>query len=275
MSREIGRFVVTLLVNVGFLAAAAAHDLTPPAWRGQPATTYQEWRFDTSANPAAPEACANPYGAPVANITVGRYGSGWLSQIPGLGSQRGYWDLGGTNGRILIDLPNCSESASHTDVWVQVTYFQDITKAPLVNVPAGQMLGSQTLTVEHVSTGGDWLLAQSIWRIAASPSSVQVDITTDVSWGAVIDQIVVDTICLPVPACDSPPQDADADGDVDLADFGIFQACFNGPNRPWRGSAPQRNCACFDQDMDNDVDLTDFGAFQARFNGPNRSPKQP
>ncbi len=26
--------------------------------------------------------------------------------------------------------------------------------------------------------------------------------------------------------------DFDGDGDVDLADFGIFQACFNGPNRP-------------------------------------------
>ncbi|MGB9625503.1 MAG: hypothetical protein ACPMAQ_11630, partial [Phycisphaerae bacterium] len=88
--------------------------------------------------------------------------------------------------------------------------------------------------------------------------------------GAVVDQIVVDTICLPVPACNSPPQDADGDGDVDLVDFGVFQACFNGPNRPWRGSAPQRSCACFDQDMDNDVDLTDFGVVQAYFNGPNR-----
>jgi hypothetical protein len=28
------------------------------------------------------------------------------------------------------------------------------------------------------------------------------------------------------------PGDFDADGDVDLEDFAIFQACFNGPNRP-------------------------------------------
>ena len=32
------------------------------------------------------------------------------------------------------------------------------------------------------------------------------------------------------PDCDGA--DLDADGDVDLTDFGVFQGCFNGPNRP-------------------------------------------
>lgn len=30
------------------------------------------------------------------------------------------------------------------------------------------------------------------------------------------------------------PGDLDADGDVDMADFALFQTCFNGPNRPPR-----------------------------------------
>jgi hypothetical protein len=30
----------------------------------------------------------------------------------------------------------------------------------------------------------------------------------------------------------STPADFDHDGDVDLSDFGVFQGCFNGPNRP-------------------------------------------
>lgn len=36
------------------------------------------------------------------------------------------------------------------------------------------------------------------------------------------------------PPTNPPPRrsDFDADGDCDLADFGIFQVCFNGPNRP-------------------------------------------
>jgi hypothetical protein len=64
------------------------------------------------------------------------------------------------------------------------------------------------------------------------------------------------------------PMDFNHDGDVDLGDFGQFQVCFNGPNRP-----PGDNCMVDgDVDGDGDVDLNDFGAFQACFNGPNRPP---
>jgi RHS repeat-associated protein len=65
--------------------------------------------------------------------------------------------------------------------------------------------------------------------------------------------------------------DADLDGDVDLVDFGAFEVCFNGPNRP-----PQPNCATDDDfDDDGDVDLGDFGTFEACFNGPNQPPGPP
>ncbi len=62
--------------------------------------------------------------------------------------------------------------------------------------------------------------------------------------------------------------DLDRDGDVDLADFGIFQNCFNGPNRP----PAQADCGDADLDNDEDVDVADFGIFQGCFNGPNRPP---
>jgi hypothetical protein len=67
------------------------------------------------------------------------------------------------------------------------------------------------------------------------------------------------------------PADFDDDSDVDLVDFGVFQGCFNGPNRPYA----QTNCADVDFDHDNDVDLVDFGVFQGCFNGPNRPPACP
>jgi hypothetical protein len=63
--------------------------------------------------------------------------------------------------------------------------------------------------------------------------------------------------------------DLDQDGDVDLVDFGMFQSCFNGPNRP-----ALAGCTVdADFDNDTDVDLVDFGTFQTCFNGPNRPPK--
>ncbi len=71
--------------------------------------------------------------------------------------------------------------------------------------------------------------------------------------------------------CTTPPQDADGDGDVDLSDFGMFQGCYNGPNRPWNPPPlDQQKCRCLDADNDNDVDLADFGVFQSCYNGPNR-----
>jgi hypothetical protein len=63
--------------------------------------------------------------------------------------------------------------------------------------------------------------------------------------------------------------DFNEDGDVDLADFSHFQACFNGPNRPY---SFENGCADADIDGDGDVDLVDFSSFQACFNGPNRPP---
>ncbi len=62
--------------------------------------------------------------------------------------------------------------------------------------------------------------------------------------------------------------DLDGDGDVDPADFSLFQLCFNGPNQP-----PGANCLVnADFDTDADVDLTDFTTLAACFNGPNRTP---
>ena len=60
--------------------------------------------------------------------------------------------------------------------------------------------------------------------------------------------------------------DFDRDADVDLADFSIFQNCFNGPNRPLRASCG----ADADFDGDGDTDLADFSVFQGCFSGPNR-----
>ncbi len=74
------------------------------------------------------------------------------------------------------------------------------------------------------------------------------------------------------PACGTPASDVDGDTDVDLADFGVFQSCFNGPNRPWPAAGQPGDCACLDADGDGDVDLSDFGVFQTCFNGPNRPP---
>lgn len=65
--------------------------------------------------------------------------------------------------------------------------------------------------------------------------------------------------------------DFDLDGDVDLEDFALFRACFNGPNHPI--PAPPACTVNADADRDADVDLLDFSLFRTCFNGSNRSPR--
>ncbi len=61
--------------------------------------------------------------------------------------------------------------------------------------------------------------------------------------------------------------DFDADGDVDLADFGFLQACYSGS-----GTSYATGCARADLDGDNDVDQNDFTLFKACIGGANRLP---
>jgi hypothetical protein len=58
--------------------------------------------------------------------------------------------------------------------------------------------------------------------------------------------------------------DADADTDVDLSDFLLFQACATGPAIPY-----SPGCESKDFDGDGNVDLADFGVFQRCYSGPN------
>jgi len=59
------------------------------------------------------------------------------------------------------------------------------------------------------------------------------------------------------------PADQDMDGDVDQADFGLFQGCFSGPGSIQSASDCARACL----DDDDDVDLDDFGLFQQSMTG--------
>ncbi len=115
--------------------------------------------------------------------------------------------------------------------------------------PAAGTCGGQPQTVNVVFhsaslTAGEWTGTLTVTSPDAvnSPQTVTVTLTIEVA------------------------PDFDRDGDVDLADFTLFQLCFNGPNEP-----PGAICSVdADFDNDGDADLHDFGVFTACFNGPNR-----
>ncbi|UCD29516.1 MAG: hypothetical protein JSV03_03275 [Planctomycetota bacterium] len=67
---------------------------------------------------------------------------------------------------------------------------------------------------------------------------------------------------------ESYPGDFNEDLDVDQEDFGQFQACLSGYNRPYTDG-----CEDADLDNDNDVDLDDFDIFQACMSEANQPPE--
>jgi len=58
-----------------------------------------------------------------------------------------------------------------------------------------------------------------------------------------------------------PAGDCEDDGDVDLFDYGAFEACLTGPDV----GPPGLDCRCFDVDRSGDIDLLDFAVIQANF----------
>jgi hypothetical protein len=64
------------------------------------------------------------------------------------------------------------------------------------------------------------------------------------------------------PVISSVPGDCDGDGDIDLADYLCFAACFEGPE-----TSVSPDCGDFDYDQDTDVDLFDLAEFQVLFTG--------
>ncbi len=61
------------------------------------------------------------------------------------------------------------------------------------------------------------------------------------------------SLCCPIPWADS-----DADGDVDMTDFGKWQACFTEST----GQFNEAGCKCFDRDYDRKVNAADLFKFQ-------------
>ena len=120
--------------------------------------------------------------------------------------------------------------------------------------------------------GGDVVRATLSARAASLPPGDHAA-TVTFAMGCGPEPLVTRRILLRVaaPTCGRPPQDVDADGDVDLNDFVAFQICFNGSSRPWAGGPEaDRTCGCLDDDDDQDVDLNDFVRFQVCFNGSSR-----
>ena len=188
----------TAFVAMGLLVAIVGHacadDLNPPEWRtdpaGQNATTLQVWEFGTDANPAAPDLVANEYGAPLATIQGTFPATRWKSEDQG---HFGVWKF---EESMVLEIPNSPTPNEYKELWIQVTYYSDEGLDPsILTIPDA----TEVEVIANVPLD-DWYRHGTYRvRIEPNPDSETVYITPALCT-LYVDEVVVDTICIPEPA---------------------------------------------------------------------------
>ncbi len=196
--------------------------------------------------------------------------------------------VGSYTGKVTINAPGATNSPATVTVYLQVEDAPRIV-CPAALSAAGKVGADAPATSFTVQNSGYGTMH---YTITAEPAWLSTEPVSD-ECGDEADTITVSfhtaslppgthtaAITITSPEAANSPQtiavtltqyaapDFNTDGDVDLADFNLFQVCFNGPNAPW----PPSCSVDADFDGDRDVDLADFLTFQACFNGPNRRP---
>lgn len=192
-------------------------DVAAPCWRGATNATFQQWAFSTGATEVAPERKTNAnVGLLEATVVPGPLSLGWQDQLAGWGCRQGYWDLG-IAGTINLQIPDLAGSATaYRYVRVQVTqFYQEGTyDAPVsVTMAGATQVGALVATsIEVNGFGGEWVVYQTIWKVASVTDSQSVLLTAGVA-GALVDQVAVDTLTLEPPVC---PENIVANADAGL-----------------------------------------------------------
>src|SRR5574341_28547 len=196
---------VLVLAVIGSMAgiSGSTAELDPP-WRGAPGSTYQEWRFDNNANPAAPDLKTNVASAAQAEITLGAFAAGWQQQLPGLGSATGYWDLG-SNGSIRLGALSALAPAGgeYQYISLQVVQWFDggiYSAIAEVTLPGADLLDRAQMESQGDSCGG-WLVDRTLCRLSTAQALDSISIQ-GAQQGAIIDRILLETQTF-MPACPS------------------------------------------------------------------------
>jgi len=192
--RKLVVLCVVLLLSCSALATIS--DLNPASWRtdpaGQFATTLQGWSFDDGAALTVPELVSNSFGAPTMEIVAGTYMQSYMGRDGVLRYTAA--------GEIGISIPNSdnTEEGTWKQIWLQVIYSDPYGAGfdiPVVTVPGYD-------TFERVSSqdlGDGFVLDTYDIIIRPNPTEEEL-IMFPIQCAMYVDEIVVDTICVPEPA---------------------------------------------------------------------------
>jgi len=176
-----------LIRNITVTAAVLA--VGGVAWAGDPGS-YQQWRFESQANPASPEVNTAGGIGGSASVTPGRFASGWRPVLPGFNGQTGFWDLGRTG---TISIANADLGAVERTLRVTVCQWQDggvFSELANVVVAGGTRTATSQQTVCSTALGS-WVSSESQWTVPAGVSGESILITSAFD-GSVIESVAVE-----------------------------------------------------------------------------------
>ncbi|MHC4501462.1 MAG: PEP-CTERM sorting domain-containing protein [Planctomycetota bacterium] len=180
--------VVAVIVLV---STARADDFNAPDWRYDPYTTHQRWEFstETTAYDAwsyAPGDYTPALTAPTLTVTEAT----WMAEDLG---EYGVWRFEGVT---QVDLDNFDEENDYKEIWMQLTY--EASDVPLVYV---DVVGQPRVYGTQIFSEASGNYTHAIWQIILEPNPTsEVLFVEPRDCTLYMDEIVIDTICIPEPA---------------------------------------------------------------------------
>ncbi|MBN2019560.1 MAG: PEP-CTERM sorting domain-containing protein [Sedimentisphaerales bacterium] len=195
MSRKQTEAFLTLVCVLAFLPTIA---FAEPAWRGEEGTTFQQWSFSEPYNePADPDpGCDNLFGTPTLDYGNSQWGLS-LDQHSGICILT---DL------IDISIPNNTVMLTEKDMWIELVWkasdydFSRLPNIPILGVETDIGYDRMEIVKENTSLGDEWVSTLYKIHIWPNPSIEWITIKGDIY----VDQITVDTNCIPQPVVPEP-----------------------------------------------------------------------
>lgn len=199
MRRSILFFVAVCVISSVSSALPAYISDGLMGWqRGDAGSTWQDWTFETGANPSVPDSYFNPYGnandptlyGPVINFT-GDNGS-----VPFMWKD-GVWM--GDPLMVLIQVPNSPEANPVKYVWFEIKYKMVDMLMPEVSPAGSGYQVDQTYINDTIANDG-WHVMTIGWTITPNPNMEWFSFGL-AGTGGFLDSVSIDTLCtIPEPA---------------------------------------------------------------------------
>ena len=183
--------VVTATLLASFAATATADDLIPPPWnRGAPGTTYVH--FDSWIDAGGFYVGDSEYN-PIDFAIGDAPGSTVLPDYAGRTDVLEV--LGGDP--LVINIPNYPPDNPYKDIYLQLTWHFD----GVSDVPYTDPMETSVALLDQIALGDDWYYER--WHIRIEPNPPIEDIyiwPLELDGPLLLDQVVVDTRCVPEPS---------------------------------------------------------------------------